>query len=356
MQPSRTVAALLSGLLSVSLQAQDIAASATVLPLDSARLQAMGVELVGVQVTPDYVLTRVPARLQIADTARQSVVAPFAGAILRVAVLEGQVVQPGDVLAEVRSPDWQARLAEAAQREAAWADAKARAERSEALLNAGVISAREAEQARAAWRAATTTRNTMQADSQGIRPISGGYALLATQAGMVLHRAVGGGDPVSTDDVLFEIGDASERWAEARLPARFATQMGVGDAVRVVGEEGLGEVIAVGRAIDPRTLDVSLTARLPEGAALPGQSVELELRHAAPPNTVRLPSAAVVDIHAQHRVFVAAPEGLLLRSVVVLARDGQDAVVTGLGGDERVAARGLLALKTLALEALAEQE
>ncbi len=356
MQPSRAVVALLSGLLSVSVQAQEIAVSATVLPLDSARLQAMGVEMVKVQLTADYVLTRVPARLQVADSARQSVVAPFAGAILRVAVLEGQAVQPGDVLAEVRSPEWQARLAEAAQRDAVWTDAKARAERSATLLEAGVISAREADQATAAWRAATTTRNTMQADSQGIRPIPGGYALLATQAGLVLHRAVGSGDPVTTDDVLFEIGDASERWAEARLPARFASRIAVGDAVRIVGEDGLGEVIAVGRAIDPHTLDLSLTARVPDGMALPGQAVELELRHAAPPATVRLPSAAVVDIHSQARVFVASPDGLLIRSVVVLARDGQEAVVIGLAGDEQVAARGLLALKTLALEALATQE
>ena len=356
MPPSRRVAALLSGLLSVSVAAQEIAASATVLPLDSARLQAMGVALVGVQATPDYVLTRVPARLLVADSARQSVVAPYAGAIRRVLVLEGQAVQPGDVLAEVRSPDWQARLAEAAQRDAAWADARARVERSESLLAAGVISAREAEQAKATWHAATAARNTMQADSQGIRAIAGGYALLATQAGIVLHRAVDGGDPVTTDAVLFGIGDAKEAWAEARLPARFATRVGVGDAVRVVGAEGAGEVIAVGRAIDPQTLDLRLTARLPEGVALPGQTVELALYQAAPPNAVRLPAAAVVDIHAQARVFVASPEGLRIREVVVLARDGQEAVVTGLAGGEQVAASGLLALKTLALEALATSE
>jgi hypothetical protein len=88
----------------------------------------------------------------------------------------------------------------------------------------------------------------------------------------------------------------------------------------------------------------------------PGQAVEVWVGAAADARQWRVPAAAVAWQAGKPFLFVEVPEGFRAQAVTVLSQSAATVGITGeLKGDERIAIRGIAALKSIWLGAEAAE-
>lgn len=329
--------------------------AATPLPITAAQATAMGLEYAAAEATEWVPVATIPAMAELDPDARAILSARQSGTVVRALVADGETVAAGQALLILESAEWSAALALATGR-AARLDALSRqAERSRALLAAGVIAARDDEATRADFSAAQSEARADAATLQSARLHDDGRLVLrAPLAGKVLRRHVTTGSAFQTGEVLVEIASGEGLVAEGQAAARLAGQLSAG--MRVSTADGaVGLVTAVGAAIEPMTRSIPVMATLPPGAAVPGALLELLVSRRAEAGVVRVPAMAVIAVSEQATVFVRQGEHLKRVPVQVHFRDSQFAWVAGLASKSDVVSRGVLALKAVA-ESSAESD
>ncbi len=280
---------------------------------------------------------------------RMVAAAPFAGAVLRVDVLEGQSVRAGQPLALLFSQDALRVGAELAQAQAEMRAAESAARRARTLADEGIIAGARAEEAaaRASQARAMASEKSRLLSAAGGGGRSGEYVLRAPIAGRVsqINLQPGAGVEAMAPAVVIDRGGRT--WLEARLPAAQAGRVSVGGAVEAEGRRG--RVVAVGSAIDARTRSVVLRAELPpEAEVIPGRAVWMTVYAKAPPGAVSVPRAAVVAVNGQDTVFARSAAGYQPVPVRVEGVSRTVAVVTGLRAGAPVAISGVSQLKAAA--------
>ena len=110
----------------------------------------------------------------------------------------------------------------------------------------------------------------------------------------------------------------------------------------------VGEIESVAGAIDPGSRSVTVSARMPAAAGLPGALVELAIDRPAPSETRRVPASAVIRMAEDDAVFARSDDTVAMIQVQVHYRDGKQAWVGGLRAGSEVVTRGVLALKAVA--------
>ncbi|TAH34364.1 MAG: efflux RND transporter periplasmic adaptor subunit [Planctomycetota bacterium] len=229
--------------------------------------------------------------------------AELGGLLERVAVVERQQVQRGELLAELRAHDRRAELAEAEAR-AAEIEADIRLfelelRRMERLAEQGAAAQAAADQARRNLEAAQARRHSAAAQIERIQAELDKTRILAPISGVVVERLVDQGETVAAGDPLFRIADLGRLRVEAEVDEFDAARVALGAPVTVTAEghegqawAGVVEEIpeAVGarrlkpqdpsRPTDVRVLPVKVALSEPVPLKL-GQRVEV-LLHAAP--------------------------------------------------------------------------
>jgi cobalt-zinc-cadmium efflux system membrane fusion protein len=323
------------------------AASPVPLPLEPAQVEAMTLAFAPAVDTAWIPVARIPAEVELASDAQFSLVAPYPGTLALTHAPEGRDVAAGTPLLSVASPAWAAALAEAAGRSARRDAAVRAAERGKALLEAGVIAAREVEALRAEATALAAASRADRALGNGASLSADGTVLMrAPRAGRLLQRASGQGRAIQPGELLARIGERDERVAIGRAPARLAGALTPG--MRATVGDAVGELDSVAGAIDPGSRSITVSARLPAGAGLPGALVELAIDRAAPSNTRRVPAGAVIGAESGDAVFTRSGDAIAMVPVQVYYRDGSQAWVEGLPSGAEVVSRGVLALKAVA--------
>ncbi|HEY9234398.1 MULTISPECIES: efflux RND transporter periplasmic adaptor subunit [Phenylobacterium] len=309
--------------------------------------KAMGITLATARPASGAPIAAVPATVTPPLNDRRVVAAPFAGAALRVHVLEGQAVKAGAPLVTLFSRDALAVSSELAQSQAELRVADAAARRTRQLAKEGVIAGARAEEAEARSAQARAMVNERRRLLAGAGGQAGEYVLRAPIAGRVaaLNVQPGGGLDAMASAVVIDRTD--KLWVEARISPAVGQRMKVGYPVRVGNTNG--RVVAVGASIDPRTRSLPLRAELEGGAGVvPGQTVSVTLMNPAPAGAQVIPRAALVQDAAGARVFVRTSAGYQAMPVKVIGAAGLDAVVTGLPVAAKVAANGAAQLKSAA--------
>jgi membrane fusion protein (multidrug efflux system) len=236
--------------------------------------------------------------------ARAIVGAPVGGLLTEILCAEGQRVSCGAPLFELDSRTAEVEVATA---QTALDYAERFLARQRELLEAGGASeqtVQEAEQRRDAAAnelAAARTRFEL-------------LHVAAPVAGTIIRVQAVLGQPVEASTVLAEIIDLDRLMVETRVPSAEAPSLELGQRVELA-EDGseLGQVVFVGRDIDPATDTVIVRASLPAGSALrPGQAVEVRI------------------IIAEHRECLAVPEAS------VVSRSGEGSWVVLVRGDTAV--------------------
>lgn len=323
------------------------AAQPVSLPLEPAQIKAMGLAFAPATQVAWIPVARVPAEVELASDAQFALVAPYPGTVAAVLAPEGKEVAAGTPLMSVASPAWAAALAEAAGRGARRDAAVRQVERGRALLEAGVIAAREVEALRAEAAALGASARADRALLGTASLAADGTVLVrAPRAGRLLQRAGGSGRAIEAGALLARIGERDQRVVIGRAPARLAGTLVPG--MRASVGAAVGTLDSVAGAIDAGSRSITVSARMPAEAGLPGALVELAIDRAAPSGTQRVPGSAVVGMTGGEVVFVRRGEAITMVPVKVHFRDGTQAWVGGVPAGAQVVARGVLALKAVA--------
>ena len=278
--------------------------------------------------------------------------ADLPGTVARINFDSGKAVREGEILVELDTRQERAQLASLeAQRDLA----KVNFGRMQELVNAGVISRMDYDQATAQQKAteanvaeikATIARKTIRA------PFSGILGIRKVNLGQYLPA----GSPVVSNQSLNPI------YVNVGVPQQAAAQVHVGRKLRVTTEDVAGKVFAgsvtaIDSEVDPTTRNIQVQATLsnPEGKLRPGMFVQVELPMGASRAVIALPASAINYAPYGDSVFVITdlkdPKSKTYRGVrqqfvkVEGSRGDQVAVISGLNPGEEVVTSGVFKLR-----------
>ena len=278
--------------------------------------------------------------------------ADLPGTVARINFDSGKAVREGEILVELDTRQERAQLASLeAQRDLA----KVNFGRMQELVNAGVISRMDYDQATAQQKATEANVAEIRAtiDRKTIRaPFSGILGIRKVNLGQYLPA----GSPVVSNQSLNPI------YVNVGVPQQAAAQVHVGRNLRVTTEDVAGKVFAgsvtaIDSEVDPTTRNIQVQATLsnPEGKLRPGMFVQVEMPLGASRSVIALPASAINYAPYGDSVFVITdlkdPTGKTYRGVrqqfvkVEGARGDQIAVISGLNPGEEVVTSGVFKLR-----------
>ncbi|HXM19857.1 MAG TPA: efflux RND transporter periplasmic adaptor subunit [Terriglobales bacterium] len=278
--------------------------------------------------------------------------ADLPGTVARINFDSGKAVREGEILVELDTRQERAQLASLeAQRDLA----KVNFGRMQELVNAGVISRMDYDQATAQQKATEANVAEIRAtiDRKTIRaPFSGILGIRKVNLGQYLPA----GSPVVSNQSLNPI------YVNVGVPQQAAAQVHVGRNLRVTTEDVAGKVFAgsvtaIDSEVDPTTRNIQVQATLsnPEGKLRPGMFVQVEMPLGASRSVIALPASAINYAPYGDSVFVITdlkdPTGKTYRGVrqqfvkVEGARGDQVAVISGLNPGEAVVTSGVFKLR-----------
>jgi len=278
--------------------------------------------------------------------------ADLPGTVAKIAFDSGKAVREGDVLVEL---DTRQERAQVAALEAQRDLARVNFGRMQKLVNEGVISRMEYDQATAQQKAteanvaeirATIERKTIRA------PFSGILGIRKINVGQYLS----GGSPVVSLQSLNPI------YVNIGVPQQAAGQVQVGRKLRITTEDVAGKVFtgnvtAIDSVVDEATRNIQVQATLsnPEGKLRPGMFVQVEVVLGASRPVIALPASAISYAPYGDSVFIITDlkdqKGHSYRGVrqqfvkVEGSRGDQVAVVSGLHPGDEVVSSGVFKLR-----------
>jgi RND family efflux transporter MFP subunit len=302
-----------------------------------------------------------PGTVAVPPQQLRVVAAPAAGLVEAVLVAPNEAVRAGQPLARLRSTDLLEAQRTYLQALSAEDLARHRLTRDEQMHRERIIAERRLLTTRADHAYALTTlqeREQMlallgmtEADIETLRRDRRMMASLTVTApvdGVVLETRGTAGERIAAAAPLFTIAQLDPLWVNLQVPLAQARAIEPSTRVSIPGTPAHGEILRLGRSVDPATQSVVAVAEILDGAAAirPGQVVSVTA--ALRPNGVprwRVPAGAVVRHAGQSWVFIRTEGGFRARPVMVVAEDaGHASIQAGLAPDDEVAVRGLLTL------------
>ncbi len=334
-------------------------AAAKDITVTPAQVERLAIKLEDVRTTTTEAVALLPATVVPAMNARLAATAPFAGTVVQLHVLPGQMVSKGEALATLSSRELLEAIAQLAQSEAELQMAEAVAQRKRTLASKNIASptlAEEAEAQVAKIRAVIDRHKTAVALGGISLGENGQYTIRAPAAGKVVETFAMPGGTLAAMAAAVAVDVSGELWLEAQIPAELVWRIKPGDAVSVVGGqviEGLaGKVVSVGGSLDKMTRSATMLASVPANSRLlPGQMVTLSVARPTETGGLEVPAAAVAWIGDEHAVFVRSDNGFTLTPVTLRGKSPVAATVSGnLTAGQRVAASGLPQLESMMTE------
>jgi RND family efflux transporter MFP subunit len=332
------------------------------LAISLTQAELVGIETSPLEQQPVAVGSSFPGKLVVPPDRTRLMNAPLGGRIERMLVRTDAVVRIGDVLAELQSPALahaQAEFLVAYNKELLL---RTTLEREQGLAPFGAVTKKqvittqnEYEQARAT---AAERRQALQhygmlepaieklTASQSLDPR---LTIIAPIDGVVLETSAVPGQTVEALAPIYRLGQMSPFWVEIQVPALRVENFAVGASVSLRGHDVIGSVVSIGTAVEPTSQTVIVRAEfpIPEADLRPGQVVEAQLVPIARNETEwRVKTAAMVRRGSDAFVFVQTAGGFVATPVKVREEMPHFYVVSGsFRGDERIAVRGIAALK-----------
>ncbi len=197
-----------------------------------------------------------------------------------------------------------------------------------------------------------------------VEPLSH-FNLITPIDGTVEDRNFTVSERVRAGEVVFVVADVSELWAigDIREGDWNAITLLTGQSVQItspaiIGSSFVGNILRVGRRLDPATGTAPLIANLPvsDGRLRPGLFIRMTVPMGAPRNVLAVPQQAVVVHEGQSFVFISESGFSFRRADVTVGatQDGYTEIQAGLPLGARIAVSGVFALKSELLLAAGE--
>jgi len=304
---------------------------------------------------------RIAGRLEANQNRSSRIGAPITGRLTMIDAQIGQVVRPGQTLAEINSPE----LAQAQLnflRAHSQTQLLTRAvERAKLLLDADVIGAAELQRrqgelvvAQAEKRAAhdqlralglSEDRLTLLEGTGQIQPTA---EITATLGGTIIERKVAPGQVVNPADVLFVVADLRALWAAAEVPEQDAQFVKPGQRVQIEvpaldNERFQGRVELVADVVNPETRTVRVVVDIENrgGRFKPSMLITMLVEGRVAERQV-VPASAVVREGNADFVYLEVRPGVLRMTQVEIGpeRDGMHPLLKPLAPGARIALDG----------------
>jgi membrane fusion protein (multidrug efflux system) len=281
-----------------------------------------------------------------------TVSADLPGKIEKIAFESGSAVHQGDVLVELDTRQERAQLADAeAQRDLA----KINFSRRQGLVNEGVISRSDYDQAAA-------EQKSTEAKVGELRATIERKTIRAPFTGMLGIRQANLGQYLAAGDPIVPLQSLNPIYVNFGIPQQTASHIRAGQQLRITlrdqgGAPFVGRVSAINSIVDEATRNVQVQATVPnpEGKLRPGMFVEVEAGVGSDQNVIALPASAISYAPFGDSVWVISemkdPEGKAYRGVkqqfvkVQGSRGDQVGIVSGLQGGEEVVTSGVFKLR-----------
>jgi RND family efflux transporter MFP subunit len=269
--------------------------------------------------------------------------APAAGVVRWLRVQIGDTVKRGEVVAELEVPEL---AADARQKEAAAAQADREAQRQQRLLQEGITSSRQAEEAAA-------NAHQAAAGAAAARDLLARTRVTSPISGVVQDVLVQRGERVDAGKPLVQIVAADTLDLVASVPATQLGRLRVGLPV-AVAQEGdssytRGRVAAVTPGVDPLTNAGAAVVRIPNpgGQLHPGAGATAKVRLGVHRDVLVVPDSAIVLAGDNSVVFVVGPDSIAHQQTVVrgVADDGRTEVQGDLKPGQQVVTTGAFGLQ-----------
>jgi RND family efflux transporter MFP subunit len=266
----------------------------------------------------------------------------------------GDRVKAGTVLAEIESPETDARLREARatleQSRANLALVAQRLGRARKAFETNAVALGEVDDLAAQHNSATAAVHVGEAVVSRLETDQSFQKVVAPFDGVVTQRNVELGSLVSAGSAagvtpLFRMEQNDVLKVLVDVPQSASASIAAGQMVQVEvrerpGQRFEGTVARTAGTVDPATRTLRTEVRLPNtgGALLSGMYAQVHLGVQDPRNPLRIPAAALVVDAAGTQVVTVDASGALHRTTVKLGRDfGKQVEITaGLSGDERL--------------------
>jgi len=297
-----------------------------------------------------------PATLTVIGTMEAvqgvTVSADLPGAVARVAFDSGKSVHAGDILVELDTRQERAHLAALeAQRDLA----KVNFGRMQQLVDEGVISRMEYDQA-------SSQQKATEANVAEIRATIERKTIRAPFSGILGIRQINLGQYLSAGQAIVSLQALNPIYVNFGVPQQTLSQMVIGHAVHVAKEDlpnaaFSGRVTAVDSVVNEATRNIQIQATLsnPEGKLRPGMFVQVEVPLGAARSVIALPASAINYAPYGDSVFVITdlkdPSGKTYRGVqqqfvkVEGSHGDQVAIVSGVNPGDEVVTSGVFKLR-----------
>jgi cobalt-zinc-cadmium efflux system membrane fusion protein len=310
------------------------------------------------------IATALTGRLAWNDDITARVFTPVSGRTVEIVVNPGQVVEAGQVLARIKSPDFGQAQADARKAAGDLRNAVRVLERTRELVKHGAASekdleAAEAEHTRALsenQRALTTL--SIYGGNLDSEAVDGMFALRAPISGTIVEKSINPGQELRADQVsdkpLFVISDPSRLWLLLDVTESDVAFMGPGQEVlvraRALPDKVFrGRLEIIGQGLDPATRTIKARCVVDNADKLLRAEMYVSADVTNPNVAVDIPTKAVFLKDNQHYIFVEQTPGHFERRQITLGpeSEGRSVVLDGLKAGQRVVTQGCLLLESI---------
>ena len=299
---------------------------------------------------------RWPATMNVIGTMEAvhgvTVSADLPGIVEKITFESGKSVREGDTLVELDTRQERAQLAAIeAQRDLA----RVNFAREQQLVNEGVISRMEYDQA-------TAQQKQTEANVGEIRATIARKTIRAPFSGILGIRKVNLGQYLSGGSAVVPLQSLNPIYVNFGVPQQSVGQVRAGGTLRVTsenlaGQAFTGRVTAIDSVVDETTRNIQVQATLanPEGKLRPGMFVQVDVGVGASRDVITLPASAISYAPYGDSVFIITdlkdPKGKTYRGVrqqfvkVQGSRGDQVAVVSGVNPGDEVVTSGVFKLR-----------
>ena len=333
-----------------------IAPVASALSLSEAEIRNLGIELAAPQPATQSFSDRYPAKVAVPNTAMHVVHTPQEGIIVSMLVAEGDVVEEGDLLASLNSPQLLMLQSDYLQAYSLLGQLRQEMQRDKQLFDEGIIAERRYLQAKTRFQQqltnvdsyAKTLRLSGMTETDINRLLDSKLNLHAPSAGVVMTQHAIAGQRVSAADPLYQLADLSALWLEIHVPLAIARQTEKDDRVVTCDRDISASVTTIGRQVHEIDQGVLVRAVVTENTQMltPGEFTQVcfVMKHQA--SLYVLPRNALFRYREKSSIFLISNGNVSLLPVNVASEQEETLMIKAdMPENSRIVTSGTAALK-----------
>jgi cobalt-zinc-cadmium efflux system membrane fusion protein len=339
------------------------AIAADEIKLSTEQIRSLGITIAAPVADRDTPVSGLTATVVVPNSQLHVVSTPLPALVETLSVAVGQSVKRGQPLAQLQSPQLAETQRAFLQAATQLALAEENHKRDRQLFNDGIIAESRFRTTQVAYQDAVTgleeRRQALRlagmsdaaiAQLKAKRTVGSTLSLSSPANGVILEQMATVGQRVEAAAPIYKVGRLDPLWIEIQAPASRVIDLKVGATVTVPRMDAGGQLIAVGRSVDPDSQTVLLRASITRNAKnlRPGQRVEATVAGIASDTATAwsIPREALVRQGDQALVFLRTGSGFRALPVAVLQERAADySIAAAFGAGAQIAVTGTAALK-----------